>query len=156
MLVTVYCLCQYWFVHHGKSVNKIRIRRDINPIKRCFQSTRKHLNFPFASQTRRSDSYCSGAWHVCASNRARPTSHLIPPLFVFGIACSTRHDVDFITRTKPWWAPKCTRKYSAAPATILKFVSSVGAVSSWDLLEGEMVAPMNYERIRWRKKTTTS
>lgn len=31
--VTVYCLCQYWNVHLRKSVNKIRIRRDINPIK---------------------------------------------------------------------------------------------------------------------------
>lgn len=48
ILVTVYCLCQYWCVHLRKSVNKIRIRRDINPIK-MFSIHSK--TFEFAAQT---------------------------------------------------------------------------------------------------------
>lgn len=91
--VTVYCLCQYWNVHLRKSVNKIRIRRDINPIKMFSihsktiwnvylllpAPTHTHVSCAMLNTGNEEQFHCAC---VC-DPIGNPSSHLIPSLCVW-------------------------------------------------------------------------
>lgn len=133
---------------------------EINPIKRCFQSTRKHLNFLFASHNMRSDSH----WYRCLcviASFAPPTAPSddafdSPTVCVWQRLFQQKRRRFYLSHKALLGARMPAKKQSAAPSTTMNNSFFVGAVSSRDISEwkrrGETKTTMNYEHFKSMKK----